>query len=246
MLEIEIRARDNIFIATAGGRINTDQIKELTTKVNAYINETDQVPNLVLHTKSAPFWADFDALKEHLHFIKNHHNLVKKIAIVSDSKFLWLAKSIVDHFVGAKVRRFNEDAIDDAVAWAQTKEDHPGAISEIKGLPRDVVGIDIRGLITSQDYSETLIPLIAQREKEHDKLKMICVLGDYFDGYSPGAMWDDLRLGLSHMTTFSKLALVTDAEWVKNGAKFFGMLMPTQVMVFDLTEIDDAKAWIVE
>ncbi len=151
MLEIEIKARDNIFIVTAGGRISADQIKDLTMKVNTYINETDQVPNLVLHTKSVPFWADFNALRKHLHFIKNHHQLVKKIAIVSDSKFLWLAKSVVDHFVGAKVRRFNEDAIDDAVAWAQTEEDHPGAISEIEGLPRDVVGIDIRGLITSYD-----------------------------------------------------------------------------------------------
>lgn len=246
MLQIDIRARDNLMIVAPQSRISAEDMQEFATTVDGYINDTDQVPNLVLHTKSMPHWADFDALKKHLHFIKGHHQLVKKIAIVSDSKLLWLAKPVVDHFVGAKVRRFNEEALDDAIAWAQTKDDHPGSIFEIEGLPRDVVGIDIRGLVTSQDYTDTLIPMITDRMKAHDKLKMICVLGDYFDGYSAGAMWDDLRFGLSHLTTFSKLALVTDEDWIRRGAKFFGILMPTDVMVFDLADLDDAKAWITE
>jgi len=150
MLQIDIRPRENICIVTAEDRLSADDIKDFTTKVNEYITETDQVPNLVLHTKAIPHWADFDALRKHLHFIKDHHNLIKKVAIVSDSKLHWLAKSVVDHFVGAKVRRFNEDSIEDAVASAQAEDDHPGSIVEIEGLPRDVVGIDIKGLITSQ------------------------------------------------------------------------------------------------
>ena len=246
MLKIDIRTRENIAIITPEGRISSDQIDALAQQVNDYINEFDQVPNLVLLTKSVPYWQDFNALKNHLKFVRDHHNLVSKVAIVSDSKLLWLAKSVVDHFVTAKVRRFNEDAMDDAIAWAQTKEDHPGAIMQIEGLPSDVVGVDIRGLITSQDYTGTLIPLVTQREQKHGKLKMLCVLGDYFDGYSPGAMWDDMRFGFSHLTTFSKLALVTDQEWIRNSAKIFGMLMPTEVMVFDVADLDDAKHWISE
>lgn len=246
MLQIAIDTRENIAVVTPEGRISADHIKDVASKLDAYINETDRVPNLVLHAKSVPFWADFDALKQHMKLIKDHHKLIRKVAIVSDTKLLWLARSIVDHFVAANVRRFNEDSIDDAIAWAKVEGDHPGAIVEIEGLPGDVVGIDIRGLITSQDYTETLIPLVSQREKEHGKLKMVCVVGDYFDGYSPGAMWDDLRFGFSHLTTFSKLALVTDQDWIRTSAKVFGMLMPTQVVVFELEDIEDAKAWIME
>jgi hypothetical protein len=246
MLKVDIRRRENIAIVTPEGRITSEEMSEFTQKVNDYINETDQVPSLVLQTKSVPYWANFNALRKHLEFVKNHHRLVRKVAIVSDSKLLWLARSIVDHFVVAKVRRFNEESIDDAIAWAQTEDDHPGAIVEIEGLPSDVVGLDIKGLITSQDYTQTLVPLVTEKEKKHGKLKMICILGDYFDGYSPGAMWDDLRFGFSHVTTFSKLALVTDQEWIRNSAKFFGMFMPTEVMVFDLAELDDAKSWIME
>ncbi len=109
------------------GLIRAEDMDALSAEINGYINETDRVPNLVIHTRSVPYWANFDALRKHLNFVKGHHNLVGKVAIVSDSKLLWLGKSVVENFVSAKVRRFNEDAIDDAISWAQTKEDHPGA-----------------------------------------------------------------------------------------------------------------------
>ena len=37
-------------------------------------------------------------------------------------------------------------------------------------------------------------------------------------------MWDDMRFGFSHLTTFSKLALVTDIDWIRKSAKLFGGL----------------------
>ena len=61
MLHIEIRARENIVIIEPDAEITSDQIKELTSQVNTYINEADQIPKLVIHTKYAPFWASFDA-----------------------------------------------------------------------------------------------------------------------------------------------------------------------------------------
>jgi hypothetical protein len=80
--------------------------------------------------------------------------------------------------------------------------------------------------------------------KQHDKLKLLFVAGPYFDSYSAGAMWDDARFGLAHITTFSKLALVTDHDWLRHSVKLFGALMPTEIMVFSMTELDDARAWI--
>lgn len=124
------------------------------------------------------------------------------------------------------------------------EEDHPGSFMVIDGLPSDVVGIDARGLISSSDYGETLEPLVEAKLKLYDKLKMLIGAGPYFDGYSAGAVWDDARFGFSHLTTFSKLALMTDLEWLRHAAKLFGGLMPADVMVFSMKEIDDAKEWI--
>jgi hypothetical protein len=59
-------------------------------------------------------------------------------------------------------------------------------------------------------------------------------------------MWDDTRLGFSHMTTFSRLAPATDEQWLRSGIKSLAMHKPTDIMVFDLAPLDDAKAWIAE
>lgn len=246
MLNIEIRERENIAVISPDGAITTADIDRLAEQVNTYINEYDKVPNLVIQTLGIPHWSSFEALERHLKFVRNHHKIVKKIAFVSDSKLLWLAKTLVQHFVGAQIRRFPQEALDDAVSWAQVEDDHPGSIEVIDGLPDDVVGLDFKGLITAQDYSGTLIPLVEAKLETHKKIKLICVLGDYFDGFSAGAMWDDMTFGLGHFTTFSKLALVTDEDWIRHGAKAFGLLMPTDVMVFDTAEFEQAKAWIVE
>jgi MFS superfamily sulfate permease-like transporter len=140
MLNIEIKDRTNIVVVTPDGAITAADIDRMAEEINNYINNQDRVPNLVIHTKSIPYWSNFKAVEKHLKFVKNHHQIVKKVAIVSDSKLLWLAKTIVDHFTGAKVRRFTEEALDDAVAWAEIEEDHPGSIEQIDGLPDDVIG----------------------------------------------------------------------------------------------------------
>lgn len=246
MLNVDIKDRANIVVVTPDGPIKAADIANMAEQINGYINEHDRVPNLVIYAKTVPHWANFEALGKHLKFVRNHHEIVKKVALVSDSKLLWLAKIFVSRFIGAKVRRFTEEAYDDAVAWAEVEEDHPGGIVEIGDLPDDVIGLDFKGLITSQDYTKSLVPLVKEKLKEYDKIKLICVLGDYFDGYSAGAMWDDLRFGLGHLTTCSRLALVTDEDWLRQGAKFFGLLMHTDVMVFRNSELDEAKTWIAE
>ncbi len=244
-MKIEIKEKENLFVISPEGKISKDDIGRLVEEMNGYINEHDRVPSLVIVTATAPMWTSFDALKSHLSFIHERQKIVPKVAFVTDSVLLSLAHPLADVFTGAKIRRFKADALDDALNWAAMEEDHPGAITEIEGFPRDVIALRFSGLITSKDYTESLVPLIDSAAKEHDKLKLLCVLDQYFDGYSAGAMWDDMRFGFSHLTTFSKLALVTDIDWIRKSAKLFGSLMPTEVMVFDVDDLDDAKKWIL-
>lgn len=245
MINIEIREHENIFVLAPDGEISADDFKAAAQTLNDYINTHDRVPNLVFQTESLPHWKNFEALREHFKIVRDHHKLIRKVAIVSDSTVISLLHPFVDLFTGAKIRRFPERALDDAINWAQMEEDQPGEFIEMEGLPHDVIGLDARGLITSANYRDQFAPLVEARLREHDKLKLLMVFGPYFDSYSAGAVWDDARFGLSHFTTFSRIALVTDIEWLRHSAKAFGMLMPSEVMVFDFDELDDAKAWIV-
>jgi hypothetical protein len=59
-------------------------------------------------------------------------------------------------------------------------------------------------------------------------------------------MWDDARFGLTHLGDFSKIAVVSDIEWLRQSVKLFGPLIPAPVQVFHNTDIEDAKRWITE
>lgn len=244
MISIEVHAEDNIFVIAPDAAISSDDIANLNRKVSDYINVNDRVPDLVIRAENFPAWKDFDAISNHIAFVKNHHRLVKKVAIVSDSSLVWLVRPFVNLFVGARVRHFPAGQFDSAYAWAKVEEDDPGEFLPIEGLPNDVVAVSASGTITAQDYREVLEPMVEEKLKRHDKLKLLLFAGPGFNGYSAGAVWDDARFGITNFTAFSKLALVTDAEWMRLAAKMFGPLVPAEVMVFDVAEIEDAKEWI--
>jgi hypothetical protein len=169
---------------------------------------------------------------------------VKKVAIVGDSPLLSVAPEIANHFVSASVRRFPSQKLEDAKAWAKASEDDPGHFEVIDGLPRDVVAVRAVGIITAQDYHDTLVPLVEKRLKEHDKLKCLVVLGDDYTTYSGDAAWEDTKFGLRHLRDFSRVALVTDVAWVTKAARLFMPLLPYDFKSFAMEELEDAKSWI--
>ena len=59
-------------------------------------------------------------------------------------------------------------------------------------------------------------------------------------GYSSGAAWQDLKLGVEHLTRWKKVALVTDVEWMSHLTDVFGWMTPGEMRRFPLEEQPDA------
>ncbi|MEO6152337.1 MAG: STAS/SEC14 domain-containing protein [Croceibacterium sp.] len=243
MIGIELSS-PGVFTLTPHGALNPENFSKLTAAIDRYINENDRVPNLVIHVGQLPHWSSLAALSDHLCFVRDHHRLVKKVAIVGDSLAVRMLPGLMDHFVGAKVRNFQEARFDEARHWAEADEDHPGQFESLEGFPSDVIAIRARGIITSQDYREMLIPLVDQKLKTHDRLKFLFLLDQGFDSYSAAAAWDDARFGLSHWKDFSKIALVTDIVWIRHGVMIFAPLMRAEIQIFDVVEREKAETWI--
>lgn len=53
----------------------------------------------------------------------------------------------------------------------------------LPGLPDNVIGIEASGEIEDDDYEDVLEPTIEDRRQRHDKIRLLYVLGDEFDGY---------------------------------------------------------------
>lgn len=226
------------------GPLSEADFDALAQAIDTRINETDTIPNLVIRVDKLPHWDSIGALTRHFHFVKAHHKLLRKVAIVGDSPLLSVMPEIANQIVSASVRRFPTDKFEEAKAWASAEGDDPGRFEEIDGLPRDVVALRAVGVITAQDYADTLVPMVKTRLETHDKLKLLIVLGDEYATYAGDAAWADMKFGLGHGWDFSRVALVTDIGWITKATKLFAVLMPFEFEVFPMTEFEAAKSWI--
>lgn len=54
------------------------------------------------------------------------------------------------------------------------------------------------------------------------------------------------RVGISHLTDFERIAVVTGHDWIEQSVRAFGVLIPCPVRIFDDDELDTARTWIDE
>jgi len=117
-------------------------------------------------------------------------------------------------------------------------------IELIEGLPESVVGLEGVGEITAEDYEKVAMPAIERVREGREKVRLLYVLGERFEKYTAGAMWDDTKLGLSHPFSWEKIAVVTDEGSMRAMLKGFGWLVPGEVKLYSVAELEDAKAWV--
>ncbi|HEV2098095.1 MAG TPA: STAS/SEC14 domain-containing protein [Stellaceae bacterium] len=114
-------------------------------------------------------------------------------------------------------------------------------IELIEDLPRNVVGISVKGRVTKQEWQEILTPAMQRSLKWRDKARLYYELGSRF----PGAGWDDLDLGFEQASRCERVAIVTDIAWVQLTVKAIRFLIPSEIRVFATVEVPEARAWIV-
>jgi hypothetical protein len=110
-------------------------------------------------------------------------------------------------------------------------------------LPSNVMGVEASGKVTDDDYESVLVPAVRSALDAHERIRFIYVLGDDFDGWSLGAMWEDAKLGLRNPRAWEKVAIVSDSEDVRHMVKAFGWMLPGGVRLFGLDELAAAKDW---
>ena len=117
-------------------------------------------------------------------------------------------------------------------------------IEQIEGLPAGTLGFRASGQVTAADYERVLVPDIEAAFVLHRKLRLLYHVGPDFTGFDPGAMWEDFKVGIEHLTRWERVAVVTDVEWIGKAVRFFAFLLPATTKLFSRDEAAQARAWI--
>lgn len=115
-------------------------------------------------------------------------------------------------------------------------------ISELHDLPPGVIGFQVSRQLQAEDYRDVLLPAI-ERAAESSEVRVVIVI-DSFDGMSGGALWEDLKIGVQHLRSFKRIALVTDIGWMTQVTGLFGWLTPGELKHFPRAHREEAIAWV--
>ncbi|MFG2819696.1 STAS/SEC14 domain-containing protein [Kitasatospora sp. NPDC048365] len=115
-------------------------------------------------------------------------------------------------------------------------------ITQLSGLPANVVGFEASGKLSAEDYRDVVLPVV-EAAVAAGEVRFLLVFHD-FGGMSGGALWQDLRLGVEHLRAWKRIALVTDIEWMGHLTSLFGWMSPGETRTFPLAEREQALIWV--
>jgi len=118
-------------------------------------------------------------------------------------------------------------------------------IEILTDMPPAVAGFRVSGRLRGEDLREfrpAMDEMLAAGE-----IRLVEVIADDYEGFGPGGLAEDLRLGLGallhHHAAFRRIAVVTDKEWVVHALHAFAWVMPGEVALFPLADLERATAW---
>ena len=118
-------------------------------------------------------------------------------------------------------------------------------IELLPDMPKGVTGVRVSGRLGGDELREVK-PTIEDMLKT-DEIRIVEVIAPDYEGFGPGGLFEDLKLGLSavwpHHAAFKRIAIVSDKAWVAHTVHAVAWMIPGELKTFKLDELDKAKEW---
>ena len=118
-------------------------------------------------------------------------------------------------------------------------------IELLPDMPQGVIGIRASGRLRGNELRD-FKPKIEELLKTGE-IRIVEVIGPDYEGFGPGGFVEDLKLGfgtvLPHHSAFKRIAIVSDKDWVARVLHALAWIIPGDLAVFGLDELDRAKEW---
>lgn len=118
-------------------------------------------------------------------------------------------------------------------------------IEMLTDMPQGVTGIRVSGRLGGDELRE-IKPTLDEQLKAGE-IRLVEVIASDYQGFGPGGLVEDLKLGigtvLPHHSAFKRIAIVSDIEWVTHVLHALAWMVPGELAIFGLDELERAKQW---
>jgi SpoIIAA-like len=118
-------------------------------------------------------------------------------------------------------------------------------IDVLQDMPAGVTGIRVSGRLFGDDLRQ-FKPAMEKLVK-NGEIRVVEVIASDYEGFGPGGLVEDLKVGFGalfrHHSAFKRIAVVTDKEWVAHTLHALAWMVPGELALFGLDELERAKEW---
>lgn len=105
-----------------------------------------------------------------------------------------------------------------------------------------VMEVSVSGKLTREDY-ENFESEFERLLATQDKVRLLLLLHD-FDGWTAGAVWEDVKFDAKHFNDVDRIAIVGESKWEHAIAFFYKPFTRATVQYFDRADEQAARTWI--
>ncbi len=118
-------------------------------------------------------------------------------------------------------------------------------IEVLSDMPPGVTGIRVSGRVGRDELHE--FKPVMEKLSTSGEIRIVEVIASDYEGFGPGGLVEDLKLGFGalfqHHSAFKRIAVVSDKAWVGHTLHALAWLIPGELAIFELDELESAKEW---
>ncbi|HEY5140160.1 MAG TPA: STAS/SEC14 domain-containing protein [Methylococcales bacterium] len=121
MIESSLDTAQSVLYVHPKSALEQADFVKLAEKVDPYIEASGGLRGLIIEAAAFPGWESFGALVAHVHFVRDHHRRIEKIALVTDSAIGNVVEHLASHFVSAQIKHFSSAEMEAARQWITSR-----------------------------------------------------------------------------------------------------------------------------
>jgi hypothetical protein len=118
-------------------------------------------------------------------------------------------------------------------------------IEVLPDMPDGVTGFRVSGRISGDElraFKSSFDEAVSTGE-----IRIVEVIAPDYEGFGPGGLVEDVKMGLGalfqHHSAFKRIAVVTDKPWVAHTLHALAWMVPGELSLFGLDDLERAIQW---
>jgi hypothetical protein len=113
-------------------------------------------------------------------------------------------------------------------------------------MPAGTIGFEAIGEVEDDDWEEAVEPVLRREMAGGQKVRLLYLFGPEAREIEGDAMTADTGFRARHATSFERVAVVSDEDWMRPALRALSFLLPGKARAFPVHELAAAKAWLAE